>query len=314
MKNRLCQDRYLVASSGDVTVLVVADGHGSPQYVRSGLGARIACHAAKRVLLDEAVAPEDRPRAIKQLFDRLVDRHMQLRPFTEGETERMKALQIPRYAYGTTLLAARLTGDSSYFLHLGDGELHAVRRDGRFFPRINPEKGDFTGGVNSLVQDSACMHIHTGLYREPAAAVVLFTDGYDCRQSRPWPVLDLCAGAVSDGQIDQLLDAGDCGGDDQTLVLYADEQACADGAYTAGLNQERSRCQLLLEISELDAEAAGLLAYLQTMRDKIRGLSGEALERKKQQAAPRFERLRRCMDRREQLLGVLQDLDRACGA
>lgn len=309
-KNRLCQDRYLVTSDGQTTVLAVADGHGSPQYVRSGLGARIACHVAKRVLLDDSIQVENRSRELKKRFDQMVEKHMRFHPFTEFEREKIQSLEDLRYAYGTTLIAAKLTASDSFFLHLGDGELHVIRQDGQFLPRLNPEEGDYTGSVCSLVQASACDHIYTAWYPEPMAVVIMYTDGYDCRQTYPWALVDLCTHPDPASQIDGILDLGNGSGDDQTLAFYADGDACTREPYISGLNQERARCQLKQEINKLTTSVGELESYLKLMLRKMEHLSADALEVKRAIVMPRMELYRKQTQKLEELWQVLKSMNR----
>lgn len=299
-----------MTSDGQTTILAVADGHGSPQYVRSGLGARIACQVAKRVLLDDSIPAENRSRAIKSMFDQMVQKHMRLRPFTESERAKIQSLEDLRYAYGTTLIAAKLTASDSFFLHLGDGELHAIRQDGRFLPRLNPEEGDYTGSVCSLVQTSACEHIYTAWYPEPMAAVIMYTDGYDCRQAYPWALVDLCTHPDPASQIDEILDQGNGSGDDQTLAFYVDAAVCTREPYLSGLNQERARCQLTQDIERLTTSVAELEAYLKIMLRKMEHLSGDALEAKRGIVMPRMELYREQTQKLRELRDVLNSMNR----
>ena len=48
--HRKNQDFKMVASNADTTILIVADGHGGSAYVRSAMGSKIACLAARKAI------------------------------------------------------------------------------------------------------------------------------------------------------------------------------------------------------------------------------------------------------------------------
>ena len=64
------QDAFLVSSNSDTTALIIADGHGGAPYVRSSMGSRIACLAAKKAV-DSHLTGDELKATIKDGFDKL---------------------------------------------------------------------------------------------------------------------------------------------------------------------------------------------------------------------------------------------------
>ena len=113
-------------------------------------------------------------------------------------------------------------------LRLGDGQIHAMKADGTFYP---PLKGKL---VSSMYSPDAAQNMETAFYPEPAAAVMMFSDGFYSREEHPTELVrqlvDYQAAAISE----DALRAGDCG-DDQTVIVAMDEKVVASGSFRNGL-------------------------------------------------------------------------------
>lgn len=232
-----CQDRYLVCRDGERQILAVADGHGGEPYSRSEAGARLACQAAMDIL---TVPEPDYAQVhvqIKRRFDRLVEEDLAAQPLT-GEQQELLGDAPDAYAYGTTLICAVLWPGGVYRYHLGDGELHVVATDGRLLPPL-PEDPNCVGFcTSSLVMETAAEDARWSLTHTPAAAAILFTDGYECDTREPWPLLSLLPKLP--GTIPaQLLRAG-AHGDDQTVVIGSDPELCAEEAFAGNLVKQKN--------------------------------------------------------------------------
>ena len=98
--------------------------------------------------------------------------HIPVAKLVQSEKEKL-GNNPENYAYGTTLMAAKLTQDGTYILHIGDGKIHAVRRNGEFFPEL-PEDPDCRGNsTSSLVTGDAQEKIRTADYRLSDLLVLL---------------------------------------------------------------------------------------------------------------------------------------------
>jgi len=260
-------------------VLAVADGHGGEPYVRSGFGAHIACKAALKVMSDRTIRAEAYPARIKAIFDSYVAKHLRLHPLTEDEKEKLGD-DPEHYAYGTTLIAAKLTCDGTYMLHIGDGKLCAVKRNGEFFPEP-PKDPDCVGNItSSLVTDDAEKKIRTAYYNEPAGCVILHTDGYDPDGEYPWRIFENIGEGYSQAGLMTELEEGDKNGDDQTAVVFYDEKGVDAAAFRAGVEKEkekyREKCQRALLIKKMN----DLKSFLTAALEKCKRLEDEGLEEK----------------------------------
>ena len=136
----------------DGAVIVAADGHGSPEYVRADVGSELACHIAVEQgvkLLEKISASPTTP--IRALQGQLLSQRIHdawlaavrddlaLRPLTPTEWQKIpkrhkrRFVEQPETAYGSTLLAAIVSSVGLIALQLGDGDIveccgHRVRR------------------------------------------------------------------------------------------------------------------------------------------------------------------------------------------
>lgn len=214
--HRGCQDRYRVLRREDRLILLVSDGHGGRPYTRSGLGARFACAAAEAVLRKETDS-DFIPAAIKDRYDAMVAKHLALRPLEDWEAERLGSLPQPA-VYGATLLAAVITPTATELFQLGDGEIHALKADGTFFPGL-PADGDCQGNLTTSLahnREFALRHFRTVRYPEPAAGLMLFSDG--CEGGVHQSAVGLADLPALDTHLENMLHITNHG-DDQTFLL-----------------------------------------------------------------------------------------------
>ena len=132
---------HWTANRSRLTVMAVADGHGSAESFRSDVGSRLAVTTAAEVLLsfDAGEEPDvlaDRvasagPAALVAAWTAAVEDHLEDHPF--GPDDPVAQLGgNPFLAYGSTLLAAVVVPGRIVLLQLGDGDflLHRRRREG----------------------------------------------------------------------------------------------------------------------------------------------------------------------------------------
>ena len=217
--HRHLQDRCGWAQKPGRLLLAVADGHGRVEYTRSGLGARFAIAAAKKVLLSDP-EPADIPAAIKDRFDTMVSKHLAFRPLSPRELALAKGMPHSG-VYGTTLLAALITPGDTRLYQLGDGEFHAIGKDGSFLPDL-PQDTDCRGSLTTSLANErsfALQHFRTLRYDAPVAALMLLTDG--CEGGQFLTAQALTEPPVTPRPLQTMCEKTDRG-DDQTVVLAYD--------------------------------------------------------------------------------------------
>lgn len=164
-----CQDYSLAVKTDELALAVVCDGHGSPQYFRSEIGARFAAEAVKECVC--GVTDEEFTAALKgkpftaygpmrgrdvsdikdyaylticglvlnimKCWDDKVWAHVSEHPLTDKEAENIpaqladafRANKAFNFAYGTTLLAYVQTRDFWFAFQIGDGKVISVTKD-----------------------------------------------------------------------------------------------------------------------------------------------------------------------------------------
>jgi hypothetical protein len=186
-----------------VLAVAVADGHGDGRHFRSARGSTMAVAAGL-----DAVAAWSAPVAggvdavqdsagavlvpdIVARWDAAVEADLGADPFSDAERTLLARESLPGViAYGSTLLVAVFTTEYALFTQIGDGNIVAVRPEGR---AISPVPADDTLDgwlTTSLCQDDAVAAFRTGavpLDSQPLLAVLLATDGFGNAQvDDPW--------------------------------------------------------------------------------------------------------------------------------
>jgi serine/threonine protein phosphatase PrpC len=174
-----------------LVVLALADGHGSPHYVRSAEGAKLAVQAAKSVLWELAeehkrtanlaatrqLIEQHLPKLITRRWNQLVDAHLAAAPLTAPAQQ-----ANPRIIYGSTLVALLVTGDFLLYIQLGDGDIVAVDAQGQSTRPPLPVDTRLLGDVTtSLCMPDAWRYVRSYFHLladKPPALVMLATDGY----------------------------------------------------------------------------------------------------------------------------------------
>ena len=309
MKNKPCQDRFLAGCVEGGQISAVADGHGSVTYSRAGLGARMACFAAVKVLRAayEKGAMENGGfdfsegnatklgQEIKSYFDRLVEKHLTLHPLTVDEKERLKG-SSESYVYGTTLMCSVLGENGQcIILKVGDGETHAVNARGEFLPLFPDYVHLDSGETASMVQENVTFEVV--VVKEPVALLLHFTDGYVYEGEYPYYLMEcvLEDSSVMDSELtrehtERSAEEDACGGmqkkklasaamrgmngDDSTILLMLNEDFCTE-SFSEQLSQKLLRHGRLLDIKEYCRQAAGEKQYLTLGMQKLNRLKAE---------------------------------------
>lgn len=188
-----CEDAFAIWS-GTVAArpciaLSVADGHGDPQYDRSGIGAGLAVRAGidELIAFFQSYAHADSSARIKSGFradfPRRITRrwrsYVQEELVSRGEdcgTDSGEGTQCTRY--GTTLIVVLVTEDEILFGQIGDGALRILQSSGEITAPFHPDPTIIGKATHSLSSRDAHLLWQTGaLDRMEGAAVILATDG-----------------------------------------------------------------------------------------------------------------------------------------
>ena len=187
-------------------LLALADGHGSPRYLRSHRGAKLAVRLALDLLEDFATQQADEPnlsavksaaedhlpRAMVRSWQDAVVADIADRPFDKDDWKLLAkrtdpalqpwVLEHPIAAYGSTLLTALITARYMLLLQLGDGDIITVDAKGNVDrPPFPQDPRLMANQTTSLCGSKAWADVR--MHFLPLAAktpdlVMLSTDGY----------------------------------------------------------------------------------------------------------------------------------------
>lgn len=298
MRHKPCQDRLCHVQTPDFTLVAVADGHGSAEYTRSGLGARFAVYAAQKVLPSDA-PDEEAVKDIKWLYDHLVARHMARHPLSDREMGLLSAARLhPVAAYGCTLAAAVIDSkhNTTTLYRLGDSGIFCIDASGHFPPSMPEDPACVGSATSSMCQSPETVKEHFRIQHLDGimAAVGVYSDGAEAEDWRVAEVLfskgDEASEESMENRVEKLLKVTDHG-DDQTFVLAADPEGVnTTDAFRAGLAEEVHRGHQLLAITRGVEKRKQMETYLRLLLDKSKRLSGsEAVKFKDEVLRPAAE-------------------------
>ena len=204
----VCQDYSMSCDNLKYSFVAVADGHGSPQYIRTDRGARLAVESACECveefmdLLDGAemlMSVEKKRRKMFLLlwrnivslwYDRITNDYINY-PFIEDELNKIPE-ELSEYknyykngnflvAYGTTLEFFVVSKEFAFGVQIGDGKCVIVADDGSAYSPIADDplcNGNIT---SSMCQDDAVNSARFCYFEKNAIppAVFIGTDGVD---------------------------------------------------------------------------------------------------------------------------------------
>lgn len=202
-RGKECQDVSASCDSEGYSIAIVCDGHGGDDYVRSAIGAGLACIAAESSIRDfmskvdkEAFQKSAKQReellgrlegSIINTWNKAVQEHYSTTPFTDSEiavlSDRAKCKYLQdqqiESAYGTTLIAAVLTPDFWFGIHIGDGKCVAVDSAGTFSQPIPWDEKCFLNATTSICDKDAIGNFRYFYSDDLPAAVFVGSDGID---------------------------------------------------------------------------------------------------------------------------------------
>lgn len=299
-RHKPCQDRLCRVQTPDFTlVLAVADGHGSPEYSRSGIGARFAVYAAQKILPSDA-PDEEVVGDIKWLYDHMVARHMARHPLSEREMGLLSAARLhPVAAYGCTLTVAVIdyAHNSTTRYCLGDSGVFCIDTSGHFPPPLPEDPACVGSATSSMCQSPETVKQHFRIQHLDGsimAAVGVYSDGAEAEEDwRAAETLfsksDEASEESMETRVEKLLKMCDHG-DDQTFVLAVDPEAVTTDDFQAGLAEEIHRGHQLLAVTRGVEKRKQMETYLRLLLDKAKRLSGsEAVKFKDEVLRPAAE-------------------------
>lgn len=201
-----CADSY-ADPEGRFFICVVCDGHSDNNCFRSAKGAKYGCEAAKNVLTrffelyyeeegEKIALSEDvelrLKKGIKQYWDEKVLDDIENKPITEAEkrllSDRVRAVYESGHGlqniYGATFLAVGISEDLCIALHIGDGIMMFVDKDGTYYEPLEADAKSEMGSPASLCDTdlfSRKSAFRCKFVREIPLAVVASSDGIgDC--------------------------------------------------------------------------------------------------------------------------------------
>lgn len=292
-RHKPCQDRLCHVQTPDFTLVAVADGHGSAEYTRSGLGARFAVYAAQKVLPSDA--PDEEVVAdIKWLYDHMVARHMARHPLSEREMGLLSAARLhPVAAYGCTLAVAVIdyAHNSTTRYCLGDSGVFCIT-SGHFPPPLPEDPACVGSATSSMCQSPETVKQHFRIQHLDGsimAAVGVYSDGAEAEGWRAAEALFFKGTESMEDRVDKLLKLTDHG-DDQTFVLAVDPEAVTTDDFQAGLAEEIHRGHQVMALNRGLEKRKQSEVYLRLVLDKAKRLSGsEAVKFKDEVLRPAAE-------------------------
>lgn len=187
-----CQDREKIHNE-EITVLAVADGHGSPNSPFSDTGAELAVTSAVEICRDfyaktkdlgltaiKRYAEEELPKLIvKEWVKRVEEDYLKNGTLTKG----MKPLEGRSLLikYGSTLLVSLICPEYILFLQLGDGDILMVNGEGQVQQPIRRDPRLLGNETTSLCSPQAWKEMQTAFltyHESPPRLILLSTDGY----------------------------------------------------------------------------------------------------------------------------------------
>lgn len=211
----VCQDASFKYDNDKVSIAVVADGHGDSNCFRSDKGSKLAVACAAKGLEEFVVIHEqkfskghlkkknitsknDFDKSIRDLVKFIiaswqvkVEEDYTANPFSQKELELADEKHRKKYeagidlnkAYGTTLIAAAITDDYWFGIHIGDGRFTALYPDGSCDQPVPWDEKCYLNVTTSICDDNALeqarIYFSFNELSPPPVAVFICTDGID---------------------------------------------------------------------------------------------------------------------------------------
>jgi serine/threonine protein phosphatase PrpC len=196
--------RWSTPERGGLSVLVVADGHGSAKAFRSDRGSRLAVSTAVEQMLAfpgseesllnlsaiKRMAKETLPKGLVRRWTEAVEVDLLSDGLSATELQALadRGAMAPQVIksnhlipYGSTIMIAGLTGAFAVYLQLGDGDIICVSDEGESTRPLQKDERLFANETTSLCAPEAWkdFRVHFQVFSERLPAVIMLsTDGY----------------------------------------------------------------------------------------------------------------------------------------
>ncbi|MDR0653936.1 MAG: protein phosphatase 2C domain-containing protein [Synergistaceae bacterium] len=199
-KNKICQDCSASFEGDGFTCVIVSDGHGGDDYIRSDKGSEFAVSAARESVTDFVAAVKidqlkaDSRKLLIQLSKSIISEwndkvwnHYSQTPLSEKERNELSEKAKQKYLargrieslYGATLIVAVVTDEYWFGLHIGDGKCVVKGYDGEFTQPIPWDEKCFLNATTSICDSDALGNFRYYFSETPPAAVFIGSDGID---------------------------------------------------------------------------------------------------------------------------------------
>ena len=200
--NKVCQDASGECYFEDVSIIAVADGHGSDNYIRTDRGSKFAVSAALtaiKAFVQEArenhlpAIPNSEAELVqvsKNILARWytqVENDVACEPFQSEELAKVSDKYKQRYAsgqynakaYGTTLIAVCMTSEGWFGIHIGDGKCVELLENGTLCEPIPWDEACEQNITTSICDSDAIEEFRYVIQKDFPAALFIGSDGID---------------------------------------------------------------------------------------------------------------------------------------
>lgn len=192
-QNKVCQDSSSYFCDENISIAVVADGHGSEKHFRSDIGSKIAVETAINSIKNFMQDIDLFNKAITTNADKILTKiesnilcnwntiiynHYKTNPVTKFEnSEFLKNISIESM-YGTTLIASVMTQQCWFAIQIGDGNCVCIYENGEAKILI-PEDDRLIANFTTSLCDSDAIHNFRHYYSNSIlpSAIIVSTDG-----------------------------------------------------------------------------------------------------------------------------------------
>jgi len=207
LANKVCQDSSGEYNDDQMSIIVLADGHGGNDYPRTDKGSEFAVKCAINNIKAFVLSVEhidiynyeqklnDLARNILIEWHKCVNEDLSSHPLSETDLERVSQQYRARYtenickfgsnAYGTTLIAACITPSYWFGMQIGDGKCVTFTQDGIANEPIRDDpkcRGNIT---TSICDEDAIEEFRFCFENEIPAAIFIGSDGVDDSYPNP---------------------------------------------------------------------------------------------------------------------------------
>lgn len=218
--NKVCQDDSGHYSDDSMSIIVVADGHGSNDYPRTDRGARYAVESAITAIREFVKTAEDCSLDIAEDYEAYmeqlaknilakwhaaVDTDLTEYSFSEEELSNVSETYKKRYlsgekakkAYGTTLIAVCQTKKYWFGLQIGDGKCVCISPNGTVYESIPWDDACQANITTSICDPNAIAEFRFGFTTNCPTATFMGTDGVDDSYRGPEELYNLYRGFLT---------------------------------------------------------------------------------------------------------------------